>query len=118
MKKFILSFIAALVGICLAIVVHCSFLIVKEQSGSMLPSIEPGQRVIVYLLTKNEDIQVGDIVAYESPYYVVDGENGILLRRVIEMTSDELILSCDANMTKDEYIKISKDEILGKVIVL
>lgn len=116
MKKFFLSAAAALVGICLGIAVHCTFMIVEEQSSAMLPDIEPGQKVIIYLLAKNDEIQVGDIVAYMAPYYTVDGENGILLKRVVEVTSEDFILSSDVQTTEDMRVKVSKEEILGRVI--
>lgn len=116
MKKFFLSAAAAIVGICLGIAVHCTFMIVEEQGSSMLPYIEPGQKVVIYLLVKEDEIQVGDIVAYAPPYYTAYGENGILLKRVAEVTSEDFILSSDSQMTEDTHIKVSKEEILGKAV--
>ena len=48
MKKFFLTLTAALLGICLAVLVHCSFMLVEAGSGSMLPSIAPGQKALIY----------------------------------------------------------------------
>lgn len=117
MKKFFLSLVSALAGICLAVTVHCAFMTVEEQSSAMLPDIEPGQKVLVYLLAKDSDIHEGDIVAFESPYYTVGGENGILLRKVSKVSKESVVLSCGANMTQKEDVEISRDDILGKAVI-
>ena len=88
MKKFFLTLTAALLGICLAVSVHCSFMLVEAESGSMLPSIAPGQKALIYLLADTDDVVEGDIVAYRQPYYVVDGDNGVLMRRVERVLQD------------------------------
>ena len=100
MKKFFLTLTAALLGICLAVLVHCSFMLVEAGSGSMLQSIAPGQKALIYLLADTDDVAEGDIVAYRQPYYVVDGDNGVLMRRVERVLQDEMVLSCDAKIRR------------------
>lgn len=117
MKKFFLTFTAALLGICLAVSVHCSFMLVEAESGSMLPSIAPGQKALIYLLADTDAVAEGDIVAYKQPYFVVDGDNGVLMRRVERVLQDEMVLSCDANLTEDQETTVRKEDILGKVIL-
>lgn len=117
MKKFFLTLTAALLGICLAVLVHCSFMLVEAGSGSMLPSIAPGQKALIYLLADTDAVAEGDIVAYRQPYYVVDGDNGVLMRRVERVLQDEMVLSCDANLIEDQETTVRKEDILGKVIL-
>lgn len=96
---------------------HCSFMIIEAPGSSMLPAVEPGQKTVVFRLTDVGDIKKGDIVAYCRPYYIVDDENGILLRRVIAVEKDKLILSCDADMTEMQKTEAFKEDIIGKVII-
>ena len=56
MKKIIFCMLGAAAGICLAIVVHCSFMITEMYDSSMFPAIEPGQKVLVFMLAGIEDI--------------------------------------------------------------
>ena len=92
-------------------------MLVEAESGSMLPSIAPGQKALIYLLADTDDVVEGDIVAYRQPYYVVDGDNGVLMRRVETVLQDEMVLSCDANLTEDQETTVRKEDILGKVIL-
>ena len=71
----------------------------------------------IYLLADTDDVAEGDIVAYRQPYYVVDGDNGVLMRRVERVLQDEMVLSCDANLTEDQETTVRKEDILGKVIL-
>lgn len=117
MKKFLLSLVAAVIGINLALATHSAFMRVEAQSGAMLPVIAPGQKVVVYLLTSSNEIKEGDIIAFRPPYYTLDGEKGILLRRVEQINSEEFVLSCDANMTEATQEIISKTDLLGRVVM-
>ena len=55
MKKIIFCMLGAAAGICLAIVVHCSFMITEMYDSSMFPAIEPGQKVLVFMLAGIDD---------------------------------------------------------------
>lgn len=117
MKKFFLAIFAALLGVCSAVVVHCGFMSVEAESGAMLPTLAPGQKTLVYLLADRDRLQEGDIVAYKQPYYVADGDNGILLRRIESIDEDEMVLSCDAGVTAEQEITVKQEDILGKAIL-
>ncbi len=115
MKKVILYLMSVIIGICAGVLFHCSFMLVEAEGLLMLPTIEPGQNVVVSLLDK--DVQKGDIVAFEPPYYTLDGEGNIVFRRVEQVDSDEVLLTCDTQTTKDHDVRISKEKLLGKVIL-
>ena len=64
MKRVFAAVFSALLGVSLAIMLHCTFMIVKNESSMMLPDIEPGSDVVIYLREKGENLKKGDIVAY------------------------------------------------------
>ena len=64
MKRVFAAVFSALLGVSLAIMLHCTFMIVKNESSMMLPDIEPGADVVIYLREKGENLKKGDIVAY------------------------------------------------------
>lgn len=117
MKKIIVVGTGILAGVLLAITVHCNFMIVTAGSGYMLPAIEPGQKVIVWLMADKDEIKAGDVVAYKRPYYVVEGENGIILRRVATVTDDGFILVCDADLASQQGETAFKEDIIGKALI-
>ncbi len=117
MKKILAIGAGMLTGILLAIAIHCNFMIVRAASGYMLPEIEPGQKVIVWLMADIDEIDAGDVVAYKRPYYVVDGENGIILRRVETVTDDGFILTCDADLSSQQKETALKEDIIGKALL-
>lgn len=82
----------------------------------MLPLIEPGQNVLVYL--NEDDVREGDVVAVRAPYYTLEGEGSIIFRRVEEIDDKGMTLVYDAEMTTDEKLFLSKKELVGKVILL
>ena len=126
MKKAILYSISAIFGVVVGILLHCSFMVTSAHGVLMLPTIEPGQTVVICLLDK--DVEKGDVVAYIPPYYTLDGEGNIVFRRVEDdgkgKESDrtmgpegQIHLTCDTNMTENHNVKISKEELLGTVIL-
>ena len=114
MKKAVAYSFAALLGICAGIIVHCSVMVVEVEGCMMLPWLEPNQNALISLLDK--DIKEGDVVAFEAPYYTLNGEGNIIFRRVKIEREDSLVLTCDTRTTKEESFEISKEDILGKVI--
>lgn len=116
MKRLILYSLSSILGVCLGVLFHCSFMLVEADGCLMLPTIEPGQNVIVCLLDKN--IEEGDLVAYKTPYYTLDGEGNIVFRRVTRVQQEKFLLTCDAQMTEEQSIELSKDELLGKAVLL
>lgn len=116
MKKTILYFLSVMIGITMGVLLHCSFMVLEAKGCYMLPTIEPEQQIMVSLLDK--DIDIGDVVAFETPYYTLNGEGNIIFRRVEQVVGDEVMLTCDASLTEVQRIKIPKGELLGKVILL
>ena len=116
MKKIIFCMLGAAAGICLAIVVHCSFMITEMYDSSMFPAIEPGQKALVFMFAGADDIQPGDVVAYESPYHQIDGGKSVSIRRVEKIDDEETVLICDAGIDDKDRTVIRTDDILGKVL--
>lgn len=117
MKKVFIGAIFAAVGILSAIVIHCSFMIVEVEGSDMLPTLEPGQKVAIFLLTEEEDIQEGDIIAYWPRTYTVNGGNGPLLRRVESKGEEGYIVACDGALATESSMLIDSKDILGKAII-
>lgn len=116
MKKTFLYVIAAIVGICAGIIVNFSFMIVEAEGTKMIPTIVPEQNVLVNLVDK--DIEDGDLVAYRRPFYTLDGEGIVVFRRVKKVKGDEITLTCDMEVTVESDIIVSKEDILGKVVLI
>ena len=118
MKKILLGALSIAFGIAAAIAVHCSFMIVEIEGSDMLPTFEPEQKVIVFLLAGREDVKEGDLIAYKPHFYQIDGSRGPIVRRVKNISGSELELACDAELTSEDEIFISDEDILGKVMTV
>ena len=117
MKKFFAAAAGLLVGAVLAIALHCSFMTAEMSGASMLPAIEPGQKVLVFLLADDEAIKEGDVVAYRSPFHEIGGGNVVGIRRVAETAENELTLACEWMTVGEDSLSISREDVLGKVIL-
>lgn len=73
-------------------------------SGSMEPTFSKGTLLLV---KDTDDIQEGDIVAYQSG-------RSMVVHRIISLSGDEVITQGDANNTPDE--SFDRSQIRGKVI--
>lgn len=113
-KKILYTFVA-IMGVCIGILLHCSFMIVEAGGCYMLPLIEPGQKVLVYL--EDDNIKKNDLVAVYAPFYTLEGEKNIIFRRVKAIDDDGMTLTFDADMTKDEELVLSRKELVGKVVL-
>lgn len=100
----------------LAAAVHCCFMVTEMYDSSMFPAIEPGQKVLVFMFAGADDIQPGDVVAYESPYHQIDGGKSVSIRRVEKIDDEETVLICDTKVDDNDKAVISTDDILGKVL--
>lgn len=78
----------------------------KVNTGSMLPTIQIGDIIIVKL---TDNIQKDDIITYYE-------DNKFITHRVIEFVEDEVITKGDNNNTQDK--PISKNNIIGKVSLI
>lgn len=79
-------------------------------SGSMRPTIDVGDIVLVKRLRSPTDLGVGDIIAFWA-------ENQIVVHRIVGIDVGGYITKGDANPQQDPFI-ISKDLVIGKVIGL
>jgi|GEM_PF-1058201 len=89
-------------------VLHTDTPIVAVFSGSMVPTMEKGDLVIVQGGT---EIKVGDIVVFDSPVY-----NYPVIHRVMGITADGITTKGDHNSVQDNWV-IPVDKIHGKAIM-
>ena len=75
----------------------------STETGSMSPTIEKGDVVIVKL---GQQVQENDIITYKN-------NNSFITHRIIEMDGESIIAKGDNNNTQDE--PITKEAIVGKV---
>lgn len=112
MRKLFWGLCAA-IGISAALLVHGSFMIVEQVGSDMLPTVEPGQKVIIYLLEKN--FKEGDVVAFEAPYYTVGGSK-VMILRIESIENNIFTLVCDASLVEETRMKVYREDILGKAV--
>ena len=111
----------AALGTVAGIILFSSLMVVKVEGSSMLPALEPGDHVLILqesLLTGVPEIQVGDLVVYEAPYYTTDGEGLQKIRRITGTRGSWLRLNCDVKTVKDQEMLLRTEEIQGKVILV
>lgn len=116
MKKFLLGAASALVGIAGAVLLHGSFMLIEIEGSDMLPALEPGRKALVFLLTDEEKIKEGDLIACRPPFFQIGGGHGPLVRRVESIEDGELVLSSDASLDGDDELTIAAGDVLGKVV--
>ncbi len=112
--------IFALLGTAAGVILFSSLAVIQVEGTAMLPTLEPGNRVLVLqdsLVTGQPDIQVGDLVLYEAPYYTTDGEGLHKIRRVTGTRGSWFRLNCDTKTVKDQEILVQAEDIQGKVIL-
>lgn len=116
MKKALLTVFSAVVGTAAAAAIHCSFMMIHIESSDMLPSLEPDERVIVFLLSDRKEIKEGDLIAYEPSFYQIDEGKGPVVKRVKEADDSGFVVVGDAALTDDEARIVPEENVLGKVI--
>ena len=105
MLKKIFKIILFIAVLCVAIFMFYNYRAFEVITGSMSPSIEVSDVVIVKVTKDN--INVDDIIVFK------EGQS-IITHRVIEMNEEFIVTKGDANNAKDKSIK--KEAIIGKVI--
>lgn len=115
-KIFCLGVFAAL-GVGLGLLIYSLVMVVQVQGSAMLPTMEPGDRLLVSRLSGGETVQVGDVIVYEAPYYTIDGEGATLVRRVTGSRGSWIRVDCDAPTTRDQEALVAAEDIKGKVIL-
>ena len=112
--------LAAIIGVAAAVLLFLSVMVVKIEDGSMLPVIEPGDRVVAVRMDlpvgPAPSLDVGDLVVYRAPYYEIGGTGVYLVRRVSGMNGDMVEVRCEESLAASEKEILSKEKILGKVI--
>lgn len=114
-KIFSLIFFA-LLGVCLGLVFSASVMIMEVDGSDMLPSLEPGEKVLVLRRDFAGDYAPGDLVVYETPYYTAYGGGSQLIRRVGGVRGNWIRLTCDASTTRSREVLAEEEELAGKVI--
>ncbi len=115
LKDFLLAFILALLiykglGIALATPIPLT----SVTSISMLPSLHPGDLVVV---AGTKSPKVGDIVIYSADCPLLPKED--VIHRVIEINETHLITKGDNNLTnpKPDPCPVRLDQVKGKVVL-
>ena len=109
--------LAACFGTALALIVILNFEIFEIKGVSMLPELMPGQHVLVKKGTA-DDLNIGDFVLYETPFYDFDSQDGGRgIRKVAGIKDGEVRLSCSPDAVQAQTLTLPKEEILGKVIL-
>jgi signal peptidase I len=78
-------------------------------SQSMWPTLKKGDLIFLQGVDKPEDLQVGDIIAFEH-------ETGITVHRIVEIDGDLITTKGDANPRDDK--PISFDQVCGRVLTI
>lgn len=120
MTKFILRACSALAGIALAAAFYLNFEIFEIEKVYMYPALEPGQHVLVSKAASEniDEINVGDLVLFEAPFYDFDTQDGMLaVRRVSGIRGNTLQLECDAPAVAKDVLTVKSEKVRGKVIL-
>ncbi len=78
-------------------------------SQSMWPTLKKGDLIFVKGVDKLEDLEVGDIIAFEHP-------KGITVHRVVEVRGDLITTKGDGNQAEDAPIHF--DQVVGRVVTI
>ncbi len=117
LKRWVARILAACFGTALALIVFLNFEIFEIKGVSMLPELMPGQHVLVKKGTA-DDLNIGDFVLYETPFYDFDSQDGGRgIRKVAGIKDGEVRLSCSPDAVQAQTLTLPKEEILGKVIL-
>ena len=108
--------LSAILGIGAGLLIYSSLMLVQVEGSSMLPTLEPGARILVNRLDDGYDVKVGDLVIYEAPYYSIDGEGKYLVKRVTGSRGRWLKVDCDADTAESRITFVDKEKIIGKAI--
>lgn len=118
-KIFCLSLSAAL-GVAAGLAVFGSLMLIKVEGSAMLPTLEPGDRVLVQKaegLSRKLNLEIGDLVIYEAPYYTADGEGLLKIRRITGQRGSWIRLDSDLQTVDESEVLVRRSEILGEVLV-
>lgn len=80
---------------------------------SMLPTIKPGEYLIVKVINDKSELQVGDIIVFDSPIYY-NPFGGFVAHRIIKLGKNKVRTKGDNNKRPDPPIKYH--QVLGIII--
>lgn len=112
--------ISAALGVAVGLAVFSSLMLVKMDGSSMLPTLELGDRVLVLresVISGPLNLEVGDLVLYEAPYYMADGEGLLKIRRITGQRGSWIKLDSELESVAESEVLVRRSEILGEVLV-
>ncbi len=112
--------ISAALGVAAGLAVFGSLMLVRMDGSSMLPTLEPGDRVLVRkesAISGPLNLKVGDLVLYEAPYYTADGEGLLKIRRITGQRGSWIRLDSELESVAESEVLVRRSEILGEVLV-
>ena len=115
-RKILALGFSALLGAGLGVVLSACLMVTEVAGSDMLPSLEPGERILVLRSAFVDAYETGDLVVYQAPYYTADSGDDRLVRRVTGIRGSWVRLNCDAKTTRDQEVLAEPDQLLGKVI--
>lgn len=95
MKKCIVFFMAACLGIVSGIIAGNLYQVTDVSDNSMMPSYSEGDGLLVSRmdLPEQSDPERGDVVLFPNRVYSVTGESGVMLKRVIGVPGDRVMIT-------------------------
>ncbi|MDO8615493.1 MAG: signal peptidase I [Dehalococcoidia bacterium] len=78
-------------------------------SQSMWPTLKKGDLIFLEGVDKPDDLQVGDIIAFQHP-------KGITVHRILEIKGDIITTKGDGNPAEDKAIRF--DQVVGRVLTV
>lgn len=115
-RKILALGFSALLGAVLGVVLSACLMVTEVAGSDMLPSLEPGEKVLVLRSAFVNAYESGDLVVYQAPYYTADGGDDQLIRRVTGIRGSWIRLNCDAKTARDREVLAEPGQLLGKVI--
>ena len=112
--------ISAALGVAAGLAVFSSLMLVRMDGSSMLPTLEPGDRVLVRkesVISGPLNLEVGDLVLYEAPYYTADGEGLLKIRCITGQRGSWIRLDSELESVSESEVLVRRSEILGEVLV-
>lgn len=112
-KSFIMDWILPIViAMCLAFIINkLWFFFIKVPTGSMEPTIMPGDKILVTRVHNTKKLERGDVVVFESKELSEEyGKKTILVKRLIGLPGDSIVIEKDGSvyindkLTEEPYV--------------
>ncbi len=100
----------------LRVYLRTNYPLLAVASGSMVPTLNVGDLIIVQggfnVSDINADYLTGDIIVFHKP----SNPDELIVHRAVDVTDDGLVTKGDHNPTVDNHWKVTDDELVGKVV--